>query len=190
MIQRRRRPSLCIAILAMLVFPAWIQAAQSPTADSDDSQDGSTARPGQDREAAASVPVTSTDLAKIRRALDTEPAVRIDGDYVRFYVQIVAKPLTFAEFAKGYDFVNGPTRRGNPMTHNEFLAMVTPREMHSQAGITARETLEFALTNWASQTLIKKAYEEFRNARTEREVQEIRARIERELAELRAAEGP
>ena len=74
------------------------------------------------------------------------------------------------------------------MTHSEFLAMVTPKEMQSQVGITARETLEFAFTNWLSQSLIKRAFEEMKNAKDEREVQEIRARIERELAALRAAE--
>jgi hypothetical protein len=59
--------------------------------------------------------------------------------------------------------------------------------MQSSLGITARETLEFALTNWLSQTLIKRAFEDLQKAKDEREVQEIRDRIERELAALRTA---
>ena len=133
------------------------------------------------------VPVTAGDLARIRRALGSEPAVRIDDDQLRFYMQILVKQPTFAEFAKGYDFVNGPTRRGNPMTHNEFVAMVTPKEMQSSVGITARETLEFALTNWLAQTLVKRAFEDLQRARDEREIQEIRDRIERELAVIKGA---
>lgn len=131
------------------------------------------------------VPITPGDLARIRRALTSEPAVKIDDDQLRFYMQILVKRPTFAEFAKGYDFQNGPTRRGNPMTHNEFLAMVTPKEMQSQLGITARETLEFAFTNWLGQALVKRAFEELQKAKTEREMQDIRDRIDRELATLR-----
>lgn len=133
------------------------------------------------------VPITAGDLARIRRALGSEPAVRIDDNQLRFYMQILVKQPTFAEFAKGYDFVNGPTRRGNPMTHAEFLAMVTPKEMQSSVGITARETLEFALTNWLAQTLVKRAFEDLQRARDENEVQEIRDRIERELSVIKGA---
>lgn len=140
-------------------------------------------------EPAVTVPITPGDLARIRRALDSEPAVRIDDDQLRFYMQILVKQPTFAEFARGYDFRDGPTRGGNPMTHNEFLAMVTPKEMQSSVGITARETLEFALTNWLGQTLIKRAFEDLQKAKSEREVQEIRDRIERELASLKGAEA-
>jgi hypothetical protein len=71
------------------------------------------------------------------------------------------------------------------MTHQEFLNLVTPREFYSSGGITAMETLQFALTNWLGQTLVKKAIEDLQNAKTEREVDDIRARINRELEALR-----
>jgi len=41
------------------------------------------------------------------------------------------------------------------------------------------------VTNWLGQTLLKKAFEQLRNAKDEREAQEIRDRINRELAALR-----
>jgi hypothetical protein len=67
--------------------------------------------------------------------------------------------------------------------------MVTPKEMNSSGGITAIETLQFAFTNWLGQSLIKKAIEDLRNARSEHEIQEIRDRIDRELASLRPPGG-
>jgi len=67
--------------------------------------------------------------------------------------------------------------------------MVTPKEMNSSGGITAMETLQFAFTNWLGQSLVKKAIEDLRNAKSEREVQEIRDRIDRELAALRPPGG-
>lgn len=164
-----------LLMLAALASPC---AAQAPEADATDDQ------------ASPVVPITDADLARIRRSLDMDPAVRIADDQLRFYMQILARQPTFAEFAKGYDFKYGPTRRGNPMTHAEFLSMVTPKELSSQGGITARETLEFALTGWLAQTLVKKAFEDLQKAKTEREIQEIRDRIERELSLLKGAAEP
>jgi hypothetical protein len=131
------------------------------------------------------VPITSSDLNRIRQALDGSPAFKIDDSQLRYYVEILAKQRTFAEYVKGYDLKNGPTKGGNPMTHQEFLNLVTPREFYSSGGITAMETLQFALTNWLGQTLVKKAIEDLQNAKTEREVDDIRARINRELEALR-----
>ena len=71
------------------------------------------------------------------------------------------------------------------MTHNEFLGMVTPREMYSTAGIRPTEMLQSAIVNWLGHALIKKGWKELSEARSEREINEIRARIDRELAALR-----
>lgn len=169
---RLRSVSLGVLIVfAVQAAPLGAQAPDTPPAPA----------------AVPAVPLTSNDLTRIRRALDMDPAVRIDDEQLRFYMQVLAKQPSFAEFAKGYDFKYGPTRGGNPMSHNEFLAMVTPRELQSSGGITARETLEFALTNWVGQALVKKAFQELQSAKTEREIQDIRDRIERELALIKGA---
>jgi hypothetical protein len=133
--------------------------------------------------------VSEADLGRIRKALETAPTLNLDDNQLRYYVRILAQRPDFLDFMKGYDFKNGPTRGGNPMTHQEFLAMVTPKEMNSSGGITAMETLQFAFTNWLGQSLVKKAIEDLKNAKSEREVQEIRDRIERELAALRPPGG-
>ena len=54
-------------------------------------------------------------------------------------------------------------------------------------GITATESLQFALTNWLGQALIKKALADIQQAQSEREVDAIRARITQELTALGAA---
>jgi hypothetical protein len=131
------------------------------------------------------VPITNSDLARIRQALESGPAIKIDDSQLRYYVQVLAKQRTFAEYVKGYDLRNGPTKGGNPMTHQEFLQMVTPREFYSSGGITAIEQLQFALTNWLGQTLVRRAIEELQTAKSEKEIDEIRDRIERELSALR-----
>lgn len=187
------RSAICGGLLlATTASPAVAQTTPTPVAGqaAPTTDPAQTAAPTAGDAPSPAVPITTNDLARIRRSLDIDPAVRIDDDELRFYMQILAKQPTFAEFAKGYDFQYGPTRRGNPMSHDEFLSMVTPRELNSQIGINARETLEFALTNWLGQTLVKKAFADLRNAKTDREIQEIRDRIERELAQLRSVSEP
>ena len=154
--------------------------AQTPTAPEEPRAAPAAADPAQ----APVVP--ERELERIKRALSRSPVVKIDDEGFRFYVEIVARQPTFAEYAKGYDFMNGPTRRGNPMTHQEFLKMVTPRDFYSSAGIKPTEVLQMAVTNWLGQALIRKAVEEMLRARNDREREEIRARIDRELAALTA----
>jgi hypothetical protein len=125
------------------------------------------------------------DLDRIREGVTKPPQLIIDDGKLKIYVEVIAKWPRFSDLVKGYDLRNGPTARGNPMTHAEFLQMVTPREMYGSGGIRATEMLQMALVNWAGKALIKKGLEAIGNARNEREIAEIRARIDRELAALR-----
>ena len=131
------------------------------------------------------VPVSEAEFRRIKEALGNEPNFNINDDQLKFYVRVLAKQPSFAEWVKGYDLMNGPTKRGNPMTHQEFLTLVTPKEIYSSGGITGKEMVTVAVTNWLGQTLLKKAFEELRNAKNESEAQEIRDRINRELSALR-----
>lgn len=132
----------------------------------------------------ASTSGSPDQLEVVRRSLNQGPGLKLDDRQLRFYLEIIAKQPTFAEYSRGYDFINGPTKGGNPMSHQEFLKLVTPKEMYSQAGITATDQLQFALTNWLGQSLIRRALDQLKEARTDREALEIRERIERELTAL------
>ena len=177
--------------VAALVLAAPL-SAQTPAPSTPPPASASAPAPSSSDQAgqpAAAPVVPPGELSRIKRALSRTPAIVLDDEGFRFYVEIVAKQPTFAEYSKGYDFLNGPTKRGNPMTHQEFLKMVTPRDFYSSAGIKPTEMLQMAVTNWLGQTLIKQAIEEMLRARTERERDEIRARIDRELAALMAGQN-
>jgi hypothetical protein len=132
-------------------------------------------------------PLTDRQLNRIRQSLNQPSGLRLDERQLRFYLEIIARRPTFAEYARGYDFINGPTKRGNPMSHQEFVQMVTPKEMYSQAGITASEQIQMAITNWIGQSLIRRALDELKDAKSERDVMAIRERIDRELEALTGA---
>ena len=133
----------------------------------------------------ASAAQTAAELERVKALLNRAPVLKLDDQQLRFYVEVVAKQPSIADMIGSYDLMNGPTKRGAPMTHQEFLNMVTPQELYGSGGIKAHELLQFAVTNWLGQQILKRAIEDLKNARTEREVQEIRARIDRELAALR-----
>jgi len=159
-------------LLAWLLIPAIVFAQSPPEVPSGPS------------DTPTLPPPTPAQVARIQRALDQPQGLKLDERQLRFYLEIVQRLPTFAEYSRGYDFLNGPTTGGNPMSHQEFVRMVTPKEMYSSAGITANEQVQFALTNYVGQALIRKALEELKQARDAHQVQAIRERIDRELDAL------
>jgi hypothetical protein len=189
-----RVPAFGVVLGLLVAAPVLANPlGQSPSAPQAPAQPAPTVPPSTDQPTdapAAGTPVIPPgELSRIKRALSRDRILMLDDAGFRYYVEIVAKQPTFAEYAKGYDFINGPTRRGNPMTHQEFLTMVRPRDFYSTAGIKPTEIVQMAITNWLGQTLIKQAIDEMLRARNDREREEIRARIDRELAALMAGQN-
>jgi hypothetical protein len=187
-------PIRSIAILSLvgLLTPGASVSAQTltaakPPADEATAGDGKAEPPPQASLSPATTPYP-VDIERIQEAVQRQPAVKLDDHQLRFYVLILAREPNFvADFAKNYDFRNGPTKRGAAMTNSEFLTMVTPRELNELLGSTSASSFamfQVALMNAGAQSLIKKAIKEISEARSEREVRAIRERIERELAAL------
>jgi hypothetical protein len=138
----------------------------------------------------AGQPPPASNLDDVKAGLQRESGLNLDDERLRFYTNVTVKlPMTFADYVKGYDLWHGPTKGGNPMTHQEFINMVTPRELYGSGGITASEILQFSFTNWLGQMLLRRGMEELKEAKTEKEAREIRERIDRELRALRSYEG-
>jgi hypothetical protein len=108
--------------------------------------------------------VSDATLARIKAALASEPAVTLDEDALRFYVQITATPLTFADYLKGSGAWFDITPTAAP-THLPGGARVPPA-----GGIDLLSLLRRA--NRAAQ---------------ERRARQIREQIDRELDALEAA---
>lgn len=162
--------SAAVLVLVTLLVPApalaALQEAQVPSPPPGSAED-------------QKLPV---DTNKIREALKQNPQLRLQTDELRFYVSIIGRIPTFEEIVGDFDLENGVVP-GAGMTHEEYLGMVN-RDFRESGGITALDTLQVALTSYALISLVKKAYEEYKQAKTEHERQMIQARIERELREL------
>jgi hypothetical protein len=132
-------------------------------------------------------PPLPVDVSRVKEQAQRQPAVKLDEQQLRFYVLILAKEPKFEDFVGSYDLKNGPTRGGAPMTHQEFLNMVTPRELNELFGATSGSSfamVQAAAMNVGAQALISKAVQQIRQAHNEREVQAIREQIDKELAAL------
>jgi hypothetical protein len=132
--------------------------------------------------------MTPAQLEKIKKALASPDILRRSDERLRFYMEIVARQPNFQDFIGSTDLKNGPVA-GAPMTHQEFLNMVTPKQMYSQAGIKPTDLLQFALFNVAAHAAIDKI-KEMRAAHEYERVQAIRAQIDKELAALRGGGRP
>jgi hypothetical protein len=176
----RPRPSVGIALCVAVLLNA--SAAGAQTAPPSQVPPGQTAPPSQPT---PPTPPPPDNLDRIRRGLSHESAIRLDNGQLKIYVEVIAKWPSFAEMTKGYDFMNGPTGWGNPMSHQEFLNMMTPKEMYGSGGISAPEVLTMALVNYFGKKAIEKGIKEIGQTRDQKKIAEIRARIDAELAALR-----
>lgn len=131
----------------------------------------------------------SIDLDRIRKGIEREPALDLTKERLRFYSLVVGQPIDVEKIIGNYNLLNGPTRGGAAMTHQEFLNMVTPKELYGSGGIRAYELIQWSFVNIVGQALLKKAIEDLKNAKSDQEVAEIRARIDRELEALRRGGG-
>jgi hypothetical protein len=129
------------------------------------------------------VPVS---IDRIQRALAQESALKLT-DGTRFRVEIFGRRPTLAELL-GPDFLKGPTLPpAAGMTHQEFLAMVTPPLAQPYGAFTGTDLLQVAITTMLQQWAVQKALDKLRAATTEREREQARREVDEAMDKLRKA---
>ena len=147
--------------------------------------------------AGESLPVS---VEKIRKVL-SQPEVLAPEATPRFRVEVIAPKPNIEDFL-GKDFWKGngaPVPGGAAMTHQEFLAMVTPQDYRGTAMYTQSEALTVMATSVLFQFAIDKAMQglakalkTYREARKAQAREDARREVQNALAELdraRAAAG-
>lgn len=127
---------------------------------------------------------TAASLARIRRGLLRPPAIRLKADNV-FRVQVIGRTLTIEDIL-GPDYLKGPVPYGG-MTHQEFLDMVTPKDVQGYAAFSNREAATIAATSFALQWALQKAIHKFQTAKEEREREAARKEVQEALTDLEKA---
>lgn len=133
-------------------------------------------------EQAPDLPVS---LSRIRRGLSQPPAIKLNGDRVVFRVEVLGKKPTIEDIL-GPDYLKGPVPNAG-MTHQEFLDMVTPKDVQGYAAFSNREGMMVAATSFALQWALQKAIHKFETAQQDREREAARKEVQEALADLEKA---
>ncbi|HJR58267.1 MAG TPA: hypothetical protein VJ813_02670 [Vicinamibacterales bacterium] len=112
----------------------------------------------------AALPV---DLDRIQRALAKTPMLRFDQlDKPVFRVQVFGDKPTIDDIL-GPDWEKGPVKYG-AMTHQEFLNMVTPKDVQGYAAFSNTEGATVAATSFLLQWTLQKAIRKYNETTDER----------------------
>jgi hypothetical protein len=124
-------------------------------------------------------------LDRIQRALTKPAPIQLKEQSPVFRLEVFGKKPTLEDIL-GEKFWIGPTPYGG-MTHQEFLEMVTPKEVQPFGAFTGGHLLaEIGLT-YAEQWALKQALRKFRDAREEHEREAARKEVMEALEALEKA---
>ena len=125
------------------------------------------------------------DIYRIQRALAKPPRIKLETQRSVFRIEIFGRRPTIEDIL-GRDFLKGPTPAG-AMTHQEFLNLVTPKDVQGYAAFSNKQGLTVAATSLALQWALQKAIQKFNDAKEDRAREAAKKEVEEALAELRRA---
>ncbi len=177
-------PVLCGVVLMAIVAGTPPPGGQAPSAPAaaDVSQPPADSA-SQSGEPDADLPVS---LERIQRALSQPPAIHLKGERLVFRVEVIGKKPTIEDIL-GPDYLKGPVPAAGGMTHQEFLDMVTPKDVQGYAAFSNGEALTVAATSFALQWALLKAIHKYEDAKQDREREAARKEVQDALAELEKA---
>ncbi len=175
--------------LIMLLASAILQtspasARQQPTAQ----------QPAQPQEQPPASAVTidpealPVSLDRIQEALAHTPMLRFDeSDRPVFRVQVFGEKPTIEDIL-GPDWAVGPVKHGS-MTHQEFLTLVTPKDVQGYAAFSNEQGATVAATSFLLQWTLQRAIQKFRETQDEQERAAARQEVLDALSALEQARG-
>ena len=156
-------------LIALWVFlPAQAPTSQVSTPQPQSQPPPQTPQTPQKPEAAKIDPRDlPVSLDRIQRALAHTPMLRFDQtNKPVFRVQVFGEKPTIEDIL-GPDFARGPVPYGS-MTHQEFLDLVTPKDVQGYAAFSNKEGMAVATTSFLFQWALQKALHKLKAAKDER----------------------
>jgi hypothetical protein len=143
--------------------------------------------------AAAPVPPQSTidpdalpvNIDRIQRRLSRPAAIRPESSRAVFRTEVFGRSPTIDEIL-GPDWRKGPTPYGG-MTHQEFLNIVTPKDVQGYAAFDNKQAMVVAATSFAMQWALRQAIKKLDDAKTARQKAAAQKEVDEALAALRKA---
>jgi hypothetical protein len=164
-----------VVLVAVSALPAWAR------------QDEAGPPPGVPPAQASPIDPDAlpVDVDRIQRVLSQPPAINPSGVRPVFRVEVFGRKPTIEDIL-GPDFLKGPTPAG-AMTHQEFLDLVTPKDVQGYAAFDNKQGMIVAATSFALQWALRQAVQKFQDARSARQKEAARKEVDEALAALRKA---
>jgi hypothetical protein len=175
-------PVLLLTATVMAAMPQEKQAASTHAAPGETPAATADGAPDADKPD-GQLPVS---VDRIRQRLSEPPAIKVQTQGTVFRVEVVGKKLTIEDIL-GPDYLKGPVPASGGMTHQEFLDLVTPKDVQGYAAFSNKEAATVAATSFALQWALQKAVQKFQEAKAEREREAARKEVQDALAELEKA---
>ena len=169
--------SLLLGAALTPVAPAAAQATTQPPATAQQKPESAAKVTPED------LPVS---LDRIQKALANTPKLRFDDQQKPiFRVQVFGENPSIDDIL-GPDWAKGPVAYG-AMTHQEFLNMVTPKDVQGFSAFSNSEGATIAATSFALQWTLQKAIKKLRETTDEREREAARQEVLEALNALEKA---
>lgn len=173
-------PVLFLTVALAAGAPQQGQTVSAPATQVDPASGPDRAADGGD--SAGDMPVS---IDRIREKLSQPPAIKLKTQGTVFRVEVLGRKPTIEDIL-GPDYLKGPVPWGG-MTHQEFLDMVTPKDVQGYAAFSNGEAITVAATSIALQWALQKAIHKYQEAREERAREAARKEVQEALAELEKA---
>jgi hypothetical protein len=179
----------------MFSFPVLLLTATVMAAMPQEKQAASThASPGETPAATADTAADAdkpdgelpVSVDRIRQKLSEPPAIKVKTQGTVFRVEVLGKKPTIEDIL-GPDYLKGPVPASGGMTHQEFLDLVTPKDVQGYAAFSNNEAAVVAATSFALQWALQSAIHKFQEAKADREREAARKEVQEALAELEKA---
>jgi hypothetical protein len=132
------------------------------------------------------------DLERIQKALANTPRLQFDASQRPvFRVQVFGEKPTIDDIL-GPDWAKGPVPHG-AMTHQEFLNLVTPKDVQGYAPFSNEQAATVATTSFLLQWALQKAIQKYNETQDERARTAARQEVLdalKALEDARAKAGP
>jgi len=176
--------TFCCALL-LTAAAALPQEPQTPPVSATTSQKASD--PPTSDGSTGALPVS---LDRIRDKLSNPPTIKIEQQPFVFRVEVLGRKLSIEDIL-GPDYLKGPMpAMAGGMTHQEFLDLVTPKDVQGYAAFNNREAATVAATSFAfalAVQAVEKAMHKYAEAKKEREREAARKEVQEALEELEQA---
>ncbi|HEU4937204.1 MAG TPA: hypothetical protein VFT39_12160 [Vicinamibacterales bacterium] len=180
----------------MSAFPVLVLMAAVTAGAPQERPPASTAAPPADVSHATpngAPPSTDADdelpvsVDRIRRKLSEPPALKVKTEGNVFRVEVLGRKPTIEDIL-GPDYLKGPMPAvAGGMTHQEFLDLVTPKDVQGYAAFSNKEAAMVAATSFALKWAVLKAIQKYQDAKADRDREAARKEVQDALAELEKA---